>query len=71
MIKSLTRTQSQYFRNLWERNANQYEFYELATEIRPGITFREFDRGWQWRTVLHPKISVAKIELLNILNGCI
>jgi hypothetical protein len=67
----MTRPQQQYFRNLWERNANQYDFYELAIEMRPDITFQEFWHGWQYRTVLHPKISEGKKELLSILNGCI
>lgn len=68
--KHMTRNQHTEFRNLWEANSNQYEFYELAKRINPNITFNEFEHGWQYRTVLHTKLSIAKDEFLNILNYC-
>jgi hypothetical protein len=66
----MTRMQHTELKNLWNANANQYEFYELAKRINPDITFQQFDKGWQYRTVLDPKLSIAREEFLNILNGC-
>lgn len=68
--RHMTRMQHMEFKNLWTANSNQYDFYELAKRINPNITFQQFDKGWQYRTVLDPKLSIAREEFLNILNGC-
>ncbi len=65
----LTRAQMRHFRNLWESNEDIYEFYNLAREIKE-ISFRDFDKGWQYRVVLHPQFKVAVTEFKNILIGC-
>ena len=58
-----------WFRNLWEQDDSEYEFYKLAKEMKPDITFSEFDKGWQYRLVLHPNYKEAKSEFLNVLWG--
>jgi len=59
-----------WFRNLWESGADEYEFYKLAKDILGGkITFEEFDKGWQFRTVLNEDYEQAKLEFVNLLLG--
>jgi len=58
-----------WFKNLWENQADQYEFHKLAVEIKPSLSFSEFEKGWQYRTVLHPSYKQARIEFINILFG--
>jgi len=58
-----------WFRNLWEAEADEYEFYELARHIVPNLDFETFDKGWQYRLVLHPDYKQALIEFFNILIG--
>jgi len=58
-----------WFKNLWEANANQYRFYKLAKEIKPDMTFMEFEKGWQYRQVLNTSYTKAKTEFINILFG--
>jgi hypothetical protein len=59
-----------WFKQLWKNNANEYQFFELATKIVPSINFEYFDHGWQYRTILHENYKTAKEEFLNVLIGC-
>jgi len=59
--------QGRWFRNLWESNSSIGEFYELAKKIDPEITLSVFDKGWQYRLVLHENYKQARIEFINIL----
>jgi len=58
----------EHFRNLWENNADLYEFYELAQKTT-GITFEQFNKAWQYRTVLCEDYDQAKDEFINLLLG--
>ena len=65
-----------WFRNLWENCANEYDFYELAQAISsecgglPVVKdFKLFDKGWQYRTVLHENYKEAKNEFANLILG--
>ena len=64
-----SRRYRRWFRNLWEANADEYEFFELARAINPGMTFPEFDLGWQHCVVLHPDLSQAVREFTIVLFG--
>ncbi|MEW6227269.1 MAG: hypothetical protein AB1700_04135 [Bacillota bacterium] len=62
------------FRDLWEADADQYEFYKLADEIHrkafgSPLSLSEWDRAWQWRVVLHPDYKQAKVEFVNAVLG--
>jgi hypothetical protein len=46
----MTWEQSDWFDNLWENEADVYEFYELAEDIEPTVNKNEFLRNWQWYT---------------------
>lgn len=37
-----------HFRYLWENNASEYGYYEMA---KPYLSFEEFDKGCQYRIV--------------------
>ena len=54
-----------WFKNLWENNADEYEFYELVKTIRPDLTFQEFDRAWQYRIILANNYKTAINEFIN------
>ena len=65
-----------WFRNLWENCANEYDFYELAQAISnecgglPVVeNFKLFDKGWQYRTVLIEDYEDAKNEFANLILG--
>jgi hypothetical protein len=59
----------QIFRNLWELNAAETSFYALARTIHPDLLWSEFDRCWQWRTVLHADFDAAVVEFTQCLFG--
>jgi len=61
---------SRWFKNLWDDNQDQYEFYKLAVKIKPNLTFAEFEKGWQYRVVLHPDYKQAKQEFMSVILGC-
>ena len=65
-----------WFRNLWENCANEYDFYEFAQAISnecgglPAVeNFKLFDKGWQYRTVLHEDYKEAKNQFANLILG--
>ena len=68
MIDKLTRYRIKQFRVLWNNNANEYEFFELAKKIDNRITFCKFDKGWQYCTIKNDIFSVAKDEFLIAIN---
>lgn len=59
------------FRALWVCNATEQEFFALAQKVSPAITWAQFDRGWQWRTVLNAHFDTAVSEFAQVLIGCI
>lgn len=64
----------QWFKNLWEANADQYEFYELANEIHckvfgSPLSFSKWEEAWQYRSILSSNYKQAKIEFINALVG--
>lgn len=68
------RKYSRWFRNLWETNADRYEFYKLANEIcraafGTSMDKKTWDEAWQFRTVLHPNYKQARIEFVNAVLG--
>lgn len=60
-----------WFKTLWEYNADEYQFFELARYINPDLTFFEFDYGWQYRTILDINIGHAIQEFTQILFNAI
>jgi hypothetical protein len=59
------------FRQLWEENANEYDFYSFALKIDSNITWEDFDYGWQYRIVLAQNFKDAIQEFTQILFGAI
>ena len=75
-IVKLIEKNDDWFRNLWENCANEYDFYELAQAISnecgglPVVeNFKLFDKGWQYRTVLIEDYEDAKNEFANLILG--
>lgn len=63
-----------WFRNLWESNADKYEFQDLAGIIYKSalggkLPLDRFDKGWQHRTVLHEDYKQAIMEFANLIMG--
>ena len=54
------------FKELWNRNADQYDFYKHLRLDR-FITKEEWDRAWQYRLILHPNYQAARSDLLDAL----
>ena len=69
IIRKRLEKREYWFRNLWENNADLYEFYKLAKAICKDIEFEEFYEAWQFRTVLHEDYEQAKVEFINLLAG--
>ena len=62
----------EWFRNLWNKSANLYEFYELYRKVRKdtGLELRDFthyDRLWQSYNILDPIFSTALKEWAELL----
>ena len=57
------------FDDLWLACADIYDFWELAQDIKPSLTWREFDKGWQWATVLNHDLDIAWSEFQRVLSG--
>jgi len=75
IVKSIEKN-NDWFRSLWEDCADEYDFYELAQIISdecgglPAVKdFNLFDKGWQYRTILHENYKEAKNEFANLLFG--
>lgn len=63
-----------WFKNLWENNGNIYDFYELAKDVyyktfKKELSFEDWDKAWQYRTILHENYKVALNEFINALMG--
>ena len=56
------------FKNLWNQNANYYDFYNQL-KLERYVTFKQWDHNWQFRTVLNDNYKQAKSELLDCLLG--
>ena len=60
------------FKILWlDDRASMIDFFDLARSISLDITYHEFDKGWQYRTVLHERFDIAIQEFTQILFGAI
>lgn len=68
-VRNALAARALWFANLWESNADRYEFFELAREIEPTLTLAQFEYGWQYRTVLNPDFKTAGDEFVNLLCG--
>ena len=71
---------SDWFKNLWENpDATMYDYYPLYKQIRfcSGLSKGEsetsekqlFNKGWQYRNVLHDDYNNAVIEFCNLIIG--
>jgi hypothetical protein len=68
------RSYRRWFRNLWDANADRYEFFKLADEIHrkafgSSLSLSKWDKAWQWRTVLHPDYKQARAEFVSAVLG--
>lgn len=68
-IKNKIIVNKEWFEVLWEQNADEYRWFELAQTIKPTMTFTEFDKGWQHRNVNCEKIEQSLVEFTNLLFG--
>lgn len=63
----------EWFRNLWEANRGETEFWELYRTIKEELgeepDYALFDRGWQYRNVLDPDYEQAMAEFHSLLFG--
>ena len=59
----------QWFTNLWENAREAADFYELVQHLCPEIDHEQWDKAWQWRTILHEDFDQAVIEFTNALYG--
>jgi hypothetical protein len=62
------------FRKLWERNATESEFYQLADKLhlecyRKHLSRERWAKAWQYRLILHPNFSEAIREFANAIIG--
>lgn len=67
-------TYAPWFKALWEANENVYDFYPLAQEISRKVCGRDlslmqWERAWQYRTVLADELKVAREEFANAVVG--
>jgi len=58
-----------WFKNLWKKNANQYEYWDMIIKSGIEITFSEWDRAWQYCIINHPDYKQAKVEFEMAING--
>ena len=63
-----------WFVNLYDAVADEYDWFELAKELYRAAFGREldwdrFNTGWQFRTVNCEDFNQAKIELIDIILG--
>ena len=61
-----------WFKNLWNKDANLYEFYELYKKVRADMggephDFDYFDNLWQHYNLLSSKITQALNEWVELL----
>ncbi|MGI9951245.1 hypothetical protein V3F56_02695 [Moorellaceae bacterium AZ2] len=76
IIRLLThsRTYAPWFRNLWDANGDVYDFYPVAQEISRKVcgrdlSFSDWERAWQYRTVLAVDLKTAREEFANAVVG--
>lgn len=65
---------AEWFDSLWENNANQYKFYELANALHEEVfgellEFSRWEHAWQYCAVWHEDEKEAKQELIRALLG--
>ena len=62
-----------WFRNLWEANQDECKLWELYKTIKQELgeepQFALFDKGWQYRTVLHADYEQALAEFHSLIFG--
>lgn len=63
-FRTIPSEHEEWFKNLWEKNASEKEFFELAQAIDPEITFDWFDDGWQFTTILNEDYQVAQDQFM-------
>ena len=69
MFTKLSDYRIRQFRELWNNNSDEYEFYDLAKKIDNRLTFAKFDYGWQYCTILNENFKIATNEFLIAING--
>ena len=70
LITELPKQFEPEFNYLWENNETESAFFDLAKKIDNNIQFGFFNQGWQYRTVLHEDLEIAKKEFCMIILGC-
>ena len=55
-------------RRLWEEDARERDFYQLAVRLNPNLSYAEFCHAWQWCRMLHHNYQRAKVEFLMAVN---
>ncbi|SMB96764.1 hypothetical protein SAMN00808754_1637 [Thermanaeromonas toyohensis ToBE] len=63
-----------WFRGLWEADGDVYDFYPLAREISwkvcgRDLSLMQWEKAWQYRTVLANELKVAREEFANAVVG--
>jgi len=61
---SLPKEYYDWFDNLWDNNADMYEWYELAHTINPDLSFREWEHAWQYLNIDNPVKNQARKEFM-------
>lgn len=63
----------EWFRNLWDANQGEDEFWQLYKTIKEELgeepEYALFDKGWQYRTVLDPDYEQALAEFQSLIFG--
>jgi len=57
------------FRDLWERGADEGDYYKLAQTVISDIDWIRFDDAWQYCTINHESYEQAQTEWINALLG--
>jgi hypothetical protein len=62
------------FRKLWESNATERAFYELADKLHwecygKHLPRERWSKAWQYRIILHPDFDQAINEFANAVIG--
>jgi hypothetical protein len=65
-MHDFTEDENDWFNELWESNADKYDFYKLVLTIVPDCKFTLFDGAWQAYPVLHP-VYVVGLEMFDQL----
>ena len=61
----------QWFKNLWDSNAESKKFFELYCEVRKELGLEademHFEKMWQYHSVLHESLKVSLSEWAELL----